>query len=199
MIVGIVLAAGRSLRMGRPKALLKIGAETFLERAISTLSTGGCAPVLVVTGPEDLPEPASIARAARASGAEVCVNPAQDSEQIDSLRAALSALPHETLAAVVLPVDVPVSGSATVSAVIGRFTDSAAPLVVPTFAGHRGHPILIGGDLFPEILLGDLPEGVRSLIRLHETELGEVHVEDPAVLFDVDTPWDYEELLDRET
>lgn len=199
MIVGIVLAAGRSRRMGRPKALLKIGAETFLERAISTLSKGGCEPVLVVTGPEDLPEPASIARAARASGADVCVNPAPESEQIDSLRAALRALPHGTLAAVVLPVDVPISGTTAVSAVIGRFRDSAAPLVVPTFAGRRGHPILIGGDVFPEILLDDFPEGVRSLIRLHETELGEVPVEDPAVLLDVDTPWDYQELLDRET
>jgi molybdenum cofactor cytidylyltransferase len=199
MIVGIVLAAGRSRRMGRPKAFLEIGTETFLERAIASLSGGGCDPVVVVTGPAELPEPALIARLARASGARTCSNPEPRSEQIDSLRAALRELPDGVLAAVVLPVDVPVSGPSAVSSVIGRFRDSAGSLIVPTFDGRRGHPILIAARLFPEILQEDLPEGVRSLIRSHESDLGEVPVDDPAVLLDVDTPWDYTEHLDRKT
>ena len=199
MIVGIVLAAGRSLRMGRPKPFLEIGGETFLDRAISSLASGGCATVTVVVGPEDDPAAERIARAARSTGARVCVNPDPDSEQLDSLRAALQERPAGTSAAVVAPVDVPISGPGAVSSITRRFLESGAPLVVPTFRGRRGHPVLIGAELFQELLSEDLPEGVRSLIRSHEADLAEVPVDDPAVLLDVDTPWDYDQLLERET
>lgn len=198
MIIGIVLAAGRSRRMGRPKAFLEVGGDTFLERAVSALRGGGCVGVIVVAGPEADSEQAAIARAARRLGATVAINPHQESEQLDSVRSAIRAVEPDVAAVVVTPVDVPNTGTATVESVIRRFRSSGAPLVVPTYAGERGHPILVSRELFPEIQDHDLPEGMRSLMRRHADRVSEVPVDDPDVLIDVDTPEEYRTLLERE-
>lgn len=197
MIIGIVLAAGRSRRMGRPKAFLEVEGETFLERAVSALRGGGCAGVIVVAGPETDPQQAAIARAAREFGATVAINGRSESEQLDSVRAALRVADLGIAAAVVSPVDVPNTRTATVEAVIRRFRASGSPVVVPTFAGARGHPILVSRALFPEIQDRDLPEGIRSLMRGHAARVEEVSVDDPDVLLDVDTPEEYRALLER--
>lgn len=197
MIIGIVLAAGRSLRMGRPKAFLEFAGGTFLSRSMSSLAAGGCEAVVVVTGSPDHPEHEAIARAAREAGASVAVNDDPESEQVDSLRAALRSVPTRTRAVVVSPVDVPGIRAETVRSMIRRFRETGASLVVPTHGGARGHPILIASRLFPGIGSGDLPEGVRSLIRRHEAELQEVDVDDPNISVDVDTPAEYRELLER--
>ncbi|HEV2147313.1 MAG TPA: NTP transferase domain-containing protein, partial [Longimicrobiaceae bacterium] len=107
MIAGIVLAAGRSRRMGEPKPLLVFRGATFLERVVRALREGGCERVVVVAGPEADPVARQIADAARAAGAEVATNPVPDAEQVDSLRAGLAALPPQAEAAVVAPADVP--------------------------------------------------------------------------------------------
>lgn len=197
MIVGIVLAAGRSRRMGRPKAFLEIGGETFLDRAISFLSAGGCDQVVVV-GPGTLPHGSEIGRAAKAGGATFVTNPDPESEQVDSLRLALEVAADGAAAALVTPVDTPWSGPAVVSGMIEVFRRSGAPLVIPTYAGERGHPILIARRLFPLVRSRGLEEGIRSLIRSHEEELLELPVADSGVLLDIDTPRDYRKLLERD-
>lgn len=197
MIIGIVLAAGRSRRMGRPKAFLEVGGETFLGRAVAALGGGGCTSVVVVTGAESDPAHAAIARAARELGAVVAVNPLVGSEQLDSVRAGLRLAAPDAAAAVISPVDVPITRVATVQSVIQRFRESGAPLVVPTHAGTRGHPILLSREMFRETDGPDLPEGLRSLMRRHADRLEEVAVDDPDVLLDVDTPEAYRALVER--
>ena len=96
MIAGIVLAGGRSQRMGRPKATLKVGDETFLERAVRILGEGGCEDIVVVLGVDD-PELVDLASGSGARSASSGGGP----EQIDSLRAGLRALPADVAAAVV--------------------------------------------------------------------------------------------------
>ena len=92
MIAGIVLAAGRSRRMGEPKAFLRAAHGSFLETAVRALREGGCGEVVVVTGPETDEVAARIAAEARGLGARVAVNPIAGSEQVDSLRAGIRAL-----------------------------------------------------------------------------------------------------------
>ncbi|HEX2207758.1 MAG TPA: NTP transferase domain-containing protein, partial [Longimicrobium sp.] len=101
MICGIVLAAGRSRRMGEPKALLSAGDGTFLQRAVRALREGGCAYVLVVTARLDDETAREIAEEAAMMDAGIAVNTAAESEQADSLRVGLRALPPEAEAAVV--------------------------------------------------------------------------------------------------
>lgn len=198
MIGGIVLAAGRSRRMGRPKALLKLHGETFLSRAVSALAGGGCSRVVVVTGPPEVPGSEEIGRLSRAAEALVLVNPVIESEQIASLRLALAEIP-EAEAVVVTPVDMPLIDPTVVRTLVREFRRAGPPLVVPTYNGARGHPVLFSRELFPDLLQADLSEGARSVVRASESDLLEVEVPDPAVLVDVDTPDQYRRLLGGES
>jgi nicotine blue oxidoreductase len=199
MIAGIVLAAGRSRRMGSPKAFLRWGDATFLERAVTALRDGGCEPVIVVTGAADDGVAREIASAAAHRGARVAVNPDPGSEQVDSLRAGLLAAGDggdDVEAAVVMPVDVPGVTAELVGAVIDAFRSTAAPVVQPYDGTRHGHPVLFARALWPEVLHGDLPDGARTVIHAHAGQRAEVPVERTAA--DVDTPDDYRRLLETD-
>ena len=197
MIAGIVLAAGRSRRMGQPKAFLRLGGLTFLERAVAALRDGGCGEVVVVAGPPDEDAAREIADAAAHLGARVAVNPDSGSEQVDSLRAGLRALGQEVKAAVVVPVDGPGVDEVTVRAVIEAFGREPYPRVVQPFDGQRhGHPVLFSRAVWPELMADPLPDGARTVIHAHDAGRAEVHVARLAA--DVDTPDDYRRLLETE-
>jgi molybdenum cofactor cytidylyltransferase len=195
MIAGIVLAAGRSSRMGEPKALLVYAGATFLQRAVRALRDGGCGRVIVVMGAPTDPAAASIAAQARKLDADVAVNDAAHSEQVDSLRAGLLAVAADADAVVVLPVDVPAVDARAVRAVVDAFAARGAPVVRASFDGRNGHPVLFSRALFAELLGGDLPEGARTVIHRHAAASEGVAVPDAGVVADVDTPDDYRRLL----
>jgi molybdenum cofactor cytidylyltransferase len=194
MICGIVLAAGRSRRMGRPKAFLPAGDRTFLQHAVRVLSEGGCDLVVVVTGPLDDETARLIAEDAAELDAGIAVNPHADSEQADSLRAGLRALPPEAAAAVVAPVDVPGLTAGLVRGVVGAWRESGAPVAVPARDGRHGHPVLFDRRVFAELMREGLPEGARTVVHAHAHELAEVPVDELAP--DVDTPEDYRRWRD---
>lgn len=196
MIAGIVLAAGRSRRMGSPKAFLRLGQATFLERAVAALRSGGCDRVIVVAGPASDPPAREIADAAGHLGAEVAVNPDPGSEQVDSLRAGLRVAGDDAEAAVVTPVDVPGVTAELVRAVIDAFRATAAPVVQPYDGERHGHPVLFARRVWPELLDGELPDGARTVIHAHDAERAEVRV--PRLHADVDTPDDYRRLVEVE-
>jgi CTP:molybdopterin cytidylyltransferase MocA len=183
----IVLAAGLSSRMERPKPLLEIGPQTFLERAIRTLREGGCRYVVaVLNGQDEWQE-----RLADTAGAAVVLNDDSTSEQLESVRRGLRALPEDWAAVALLPVDVPLVSAATVRELVETFRARPAPLLLPFHNGVAGHPVVLARELAGEVLEKDWPEGIRSLIMMHARELQEVRVSDPGILIDVDTPEDY--------
>ena len=195
VVVGIVLAAGRSRRMGEPKALLEIDGQTFLECAIVTLLDGGCASVVVVLPAfESASEMWEIAESA---GAHPVENPNSQSHPIDSLRIGLDAAPTGSGAAAVLPVDHPVVRESTVAALLDAFESRGAIIVRPVFDDRPGHPILLARSIWDELAEPDLPEGTRTVVRRHQAEIDNVVVGDRGVLTNIDTPDDYAREVER--
>jgi len=184
VVAGVVLAAGRSRRMGQPKPLLQVGRESFITHAVATLIHGGCRPVFAVTGADAT----EAARQAQDAGAQVVLNAAPESEQIDSLRLALAAA-GDAAAVLVLPVDHPLIRSDTVRAILDAFARTGRPALRARFRGKPGHPALFARPLFDE-LRGPLSDGAQEVLRRHADELLDVDVDDPGVLSDIDTPDD---------
>ena len=186
---GIVLAAGRSARMGQSKAQLEATpGVTFLEHAVKALRQGGCRYVVAVVNDEE----DWTARLADVSGAAVVTNEMQGSQQIDSIRLGLAALPEDSEGVLVLPVDFPGIQSETVAALIRAFARSRAPVIVPVHDGTTGHPVLFARAVFGELLVEPLARGAESVVDAHAHDRVEVPVTDAAVLTDVDSPEDYE-------
>jgi CTP:molybdopterin cytidylyltransferase MocA len=171
-VSGIVLAAGAGTRLGRPKAELIMAGERLLDRAVRVLREGGCSEVVAVVRP-----------GVELSGAIVVVNPEPDRGMGSSLRLGLGAASGER-AAVVL-VDTPGLTADAVRRVVGV----AAPVAVATYAGRRGHPVVIERRLWTEVAaLAEGDEGARPFLRAHPGLVTEVACSgDPS---DIDTPQD---------
>ncbi len=192
---GIVLAAGRSSRMGRAKAELVLDGRTFLDRCVGVLLAGGCRSVVVVLGGEA--DPAEPAR----DGVLHARNPDPGSQPIDSLRIALDALPVDSAGVAVLPVDAPAVRGDTVRTLIDAFR-SAPPrsglVVRPVHHGRPGHPTIFARALYPELSGGSLPRGAESVVAAHATARLDVAVDDPGIAGNVNTPDDYDRLVEDE-
>ena len=184
--------------MGEPKALLDLHGRTFLESAVDALLNGGCTGVVVVVpGEEVVVEEvssggrASIADLARRLPVTTVFNPDRGSEQIDSLRVALEALPSTATGALVLPVDHPLVSAHTVAALIAASRSNPDAVVRPTREGTPGHPTLFPRALWRLLFDPSLPRGARSVVESADTRTVEVAVDDPGVVADIDTPAAY--------
>jgi molybdenum cofactor cytidylyltransferase len=194
-VAGVILAAGQSRRMGRPKALLPAGGgETFLSVLIRTLTDGGIGGgVLVVTRPADVALGREIARASGACAGQVrqVENPGADrGGQLSSIVAALDSVGEQTRAILVVPVDMPLVRASTVRRLIEAFGGSQAPILRAVCGGRHGHPVIFSRAVFEDLRRADPAVGARAVVRAHGAVDIEVH--DRGVLEDVDTPEDYE-------
>jgi len=193
-LAGVVLAGGRSARMGSPKALLDFRGQPFAVRILEALEALEVKTRVVVVGP-DAPR---IQPALAGHECMIVENTDVDGGPIASLRAALRALqPVQPSAVLAWPVDLPHVRVTTVERLIETYRRDPAPAVVPTFAERRGHPVLWGAALFEELLTSDAAtrHGARAVLHAHAAEIVPVAVDDPAVIDDLNTPEDYERLV----
>jgi molybdenum cofactor cytidylyltransferase len=197
VVPAIVLAAGKSTRMGRSKALLPVEpGETFLTRIIATFNAADVEDVVVVVGHE---APAIIAAFDRRPAmVRFVLNPDYEAGQLTSLVAGLRVVDRPgVVAALVALVDAPLFEAATVRALVDRYRQTGARIVRPVRAGRHGHPVLIDRSLFDALGAADPSQGAKAIIRAHASPAGDVEVDDEGAFTDIDTPADYTARLGR--
>jgi molybdenum cofactor cytidylyltransferase len=197
MIPAIVLAAGRSSRMGVPKATLAFDErDTFLSHIVRTFQAAGIDDVIVVLGHDGDEIVRSLAQTDVA--ARIVMNREYDRGQLSSLQAALTLVDRPGVEAMLMTlVDVPFLTPPTVRAVLDRYRQTRAAVVRPTSGNRHGHPLLVARSLFDAIRRADYGTGVKPLVRAHASVEGDVPVADEGAFVDVDTPDDYEQLFRR--
>jgi molybdenum cofactor cytidylyltransferase len=186
----VVLAAGRSTRMGRPKALLPAtrAGETFIERLVGTLIAGGIDDVVVVAG-----ETAPAIGTRLGFRARVVVNPDVDRGQLSSILVGLDVVDRPgVLAVMIAPVDQPLVSETTVRALAEAWRRHRAPIVRPVREGRHGHPVIFDRAVFDELRAADPSSGARAVVHAHAENLVEIAVDDDGSFADIDTPADYE-------
>ena len=191
MIVGLVLAAGESTRMGQDKALLLYRRRTFLETIVSTMHEGGIERVAVVLGHHS----EEIRRAVVLRRAEIVVNPHYQLGQTNSLKEGLAALDRpEVEGVLVCLVDHPAVSAETIRAMSEAFRPPLPSAIIPTFRGQRGHPVLISRKLIHELLSLSAGVGANTVIRKHLASARLLEVNDAGVVTDIDDAEAYHRL-----
>lgn len=177
-MTGVILAAGASRRMGRPKALLEIDGNTLVRAHVEALAGVCDVVIVVVNGTVQVDVPAHV---------HVVVNADGNAQMIDSLRLALAGCDAERV--VVTPVDVPPVSRDT----LARLLEAGPPAVPIDANGERGHPVLIGRPAMDAIRAGSVEGGLRTLLL----DATLVKVEDPDVARDFDDPESWASYLGR--
>jgi CTP:molybdopterin cytidylyltransferase MocA len=193
MVEGVILAAGASSRMGRPKAALPIGGrgETCLSRLARTLLAAGLPRVTVVAGADV--EAVRGALPPRERRVRLVEHAGWARGQLSSLQAGLDAVVDETLEAVLVAlVDVPLISPDTVRALVGAWRAARAPITRPVSGPRHGHPVIFDRSVFEELRHADPAVGAKAVFAAHSGEVLDVEVRDPGAFQDLDTPEDYQ-------
>jgi molybdenum cofactor cytidylyltransferase len=189
----IILAAGRSTRMGEAKQLLRLGESTVLERTLENVRTAGVDETVLVLGfsAEIIRQQLPISAI---DGLKVVVNHAYEQGMASSLREGLSALDPQIDAALVVLADQPFVRPETLNRIIEQRRCSNAQMVIPLHKGSRGNPVLLDRSVFPEVMALDGDIGCRAIFESRTEGIAWIEVDDVGVLLDIDNKDDYERL-----
>ena len=197
MIPAIVLAAGKSTRMGRQKATLPLAADTFLSRIVRTFHEADVSDVVIVVG--HMADKITSSWSPADGVTRFVLNPNYESGQFSSLLAGLDAVDAVGVSgALVTLVDVPLVAPATVRAVVDRYRATHAPIVRPTRGSEHGHPVLIDRSLFEPLRRADPRVGAKAVVRAHASREGDVELDDDGAFRDVDTMEEYQRLIEEQ-
>jgi molybdenum cofactor cytidylyltransferase len=185
-IAAIVLAAGRSTRMGAANKLLAdIGGVAMVRRAVEAALASRARPVLVVIGHQA----AEVGAALSGLGASLVANPDYAAGLSSSLKAGLRAVPAECAGALVMLGDMPRIAQRHLDALIAECgAGNGDPIVVPVHEGRQGNPVLWPRRCFPDLLRLDGDAGAKRLLAVHAADVREIDIGTDAIFADVDTP-----------
>lgn len=190
-LAAVVPAAGCSHRMGAFKPLLPFGSATVIERVIATIREAGVETIRVVVGWQA----DRLIPVLERSGVPWVMNERFAEGMHSSIQAGVRSLPPAVIAFFLLPGDMPLVRSATLTSLIAEWDAQPRGILYPGHEGKRGHPPLIARAYISEILAETPPGGLRDLLGRHAEDARDIAVADPGILADLDTPDDYQESL----
>ena len=192
MIAVVILAAGASRRMGRPKLTLPWhGSETIIEHVVDIYRSAGAAPIVIVMAEKD----ETLARVL--TGLDVRqVEASPGFGMLSSVKTGLAALEDTDIeAALLAPGDHPLLDPGTVDLLIDAWRTRKASIIAPSIDGRRGHPILVARSMWPAIVSLAPDSTLRDFLHDRGDEIEYVVVTDEGAIRDIDTPQDYDEAL----
>lgn len=186
IVVGLILAAGRSSRMGAFKSLLPFGPKTVIETCIDQLRSGGVDSIVVVVGNDDRAQ--KLKNHLQNQDVILAVNPNPNSEMNASIAAGVRALPSETRAVVINPVDHAAVPAEVIAQIVAAWKHGAL-LVKPTCNERGGHPVLLDLRFRKELLNLDPTTGLKGLFHRKQLLVQRLAVDSNLIARDLDT-WD---------
>ena len=190
-VAGLILAAGRSQRIGAFKPLLPFGAETVIDHCVNNLRIAGIDAIVVVLGQG--PKADELRRHLKDAAVTLAINPDPASEMSTSVAWGVRALPASAKAVVIIPVDHPAVSSEVVSRLIEEWR-AGSELVIPTWNGRGGHPVVAGLAFRDELLNLDPTSGLKGLFEAHREQVKRLPVDSSYIARDMDTWDDYAAL-----
>jgi broad specificity phosphatase PhoE/CTP:molybdopterin cytidylyltransferase MocA len=193
-VVGIVLAAGFSSRMGAFKALLDVGGKPAVLRLTDALREAGARDVVIVTGHER----ERLAESIRVCGAAEAFNERFAEGMFTSVKAglekALAVTGGRASAFLLMPVDCPMTPASAIRALIDAHGENAGRFIVPCYRGKKGHPLLIPIERVSEILAHDGEGGLKAVTAGYDDDMLRIETDDEGVVLDMDGPAGYDEI-----
>ena len=191
MISAVLLAAGESRRMGKFKQLLPLGGKTFVECCVDNLLTSRVDDCIVVTGHRE----AEVRSAIGNRPVRFAHNPDYRDGMSSSIKRGINAISKEAHACLFALADQPQIGADIINRVIEAYKKDETLIVIPTYEGRNGHPVILDLKLRDEILAIDPDQGLRQVVHAHSSEIVHIEISTDAVLKDFDFPEDYEQIL----
>jgi molybdenum cofactor cytidylyltransferase len=185
MLTAVILAAGESKRMGSPKALLLYHNRTFLEHLLDITRHPKIGTQLIVlgAGAEEISKQVGL------DPKQTVVNPDWQSGQLSSIKAALKSIGTKSTDGVLLClVDHPLITSSLVNDLVESFYREKKSIVVPTFRGKRGHPVIFSAKLFDELLAAPEETGARAVVWNHASDVCEVPTSEQGIVLNLNDP-----------
>jgi molybdenum cofactor cytidylyltransferase len=190
-ISAILLAAGLSSRMGKPKLLLPWGETTVLGQVVTTFASAGVINLVVVTGGAREQVENLVAELAKDFPVRAVYNPEfERGEMLSSIQVGLAAMSPQTRAALIGLGDQPQVREETIRDICKAFVNTQSPLVVPSFQNRRGHPWLAARPLWGSIQALASSTTPRDFLNKYAGQVDYISA-DQSILQDLDTPADY--------
>jgi len=190
-IQAIILAAGESKRMGKPKLLMPFGDTSIIETVIANAGIPAIGKTFLILGANH----EAIGNQVRDYPVETVQNQQFREGMLSSVQCGLRAIPDSTDAVMVLLGDQPMIGSEIMNNVVNAYNNSDQEIIVATCKGKRGHPILFGSRYFREVLDFSANNSLKDLLTTHPGDVREMDTENPEILRDIDTEQDYQKEL----
>jgi molybdenum cofactor cytidylyltransferase len=173
--------------MGTQKLLLPFGDATVVGAVVRAAQASRAGRTLVVLGADI----GAVRRDLAPRGVEFAINENYPLGMLSSIQAGFRALPADAEAAVIMLGDQPFLASRVIDEVIAAYEAGPQGIIIPTFQGRRGHPVLVDLKYRQEVLALDPADGLRRLMRAHPEDIREAEAGDANILRDLDTPEDY--------
>jgi molybdenum cofactor cytidylyltransferase len=188
MIIGIILSAGESKRMGMPKQLLPWGKSIILQQVIDNSSASRLGMILLVLGSK---ADEITGKIKLSSKTRIVVNLDFKEGMSSSVKCGVKNAPEEAEAYMLLLGDQPFIGSDIINKLIDCYQKGTHGIIIPVYDGKKGHPVIFDARYKPELLtIGE--GGAKVVVDNHVPDIFEIVVESPEILTDIDTPQDYQ-------